>query len=177
MSSAASPTPKPASESATEMVQLVLPDDTNTIGNVLGGTVMHWIDVVAAITAHRHARKLCVTASMDDLSFEAPIRMGQLAILKARVTHTSRTSLEVQVDVESEDLNSTARKHTSTAFLTFVAIDENGAPVPVTPLLVRPEDEEEHARAEARRKDRLRRRAERSAVSAPATQPARGTQP
>ena len=154
--------PKPAAESATEMVQLVLPDDTNPLGNVLGGTVMHWIDVVAAITAHRHARRICVTASMDDLSFEAPIRMGQLACLAARVTFTSNTSIEIRVDVEAEDLNTGVRRRTSTAFITFVAIDEAGRPVPVPPLLVGPGDEEEHAVALARRRDRLSRRAARN---------------
>jgi acyl-CoA hydrolase len=153
--------PRAASESATEMVQLVLPNDTNPLGNVLGGTVMHWIDVVAAITAHRHSRRLCVTASIDDLSFEAPIRMGQIARLSARVAFTSNTSIEVQVDVVAEELNTGATRRTSTAFLTFVAIDEAGRPVPVPPLLVGPGDEEEHARAVARRRDRLTRRAAR----------------
>lgn len=153
--------PRKASESATEMVQLVLPNDTNPLGNVLGGTVMHWIDVVAAITAHRHSRRLCVTASIDDLSFEAPIRMGQIARLSARVAFTSNTSIEVQVDVVAEELNTGATRRTSTAFLTFVAIDEAGRPVPVPPLLVGAGDEEEHARAVARRRDRLSRRAAR----------------
>ena len=154
-------TPRAAAESATQMAQLVLPNDTNTIGNVLGGTVMHWIDVVAAVTAHRHARRLCVTASMDDLSFEAPVRMGQLAVLQGRVTYTARTSMEVRVDVESEELNTGERRHTSTAFLTFVAIDEAGRPVPIPPLLVGDEDREENARAEVRRRERLNRRAAR----------------
>lgn len=153
------PAPRPASDSVTEMVQLVLPNDTNTIGNVLGGTVMHWIDIVAAITAHRHARRLCVTASMDDLSFEAPIPMGALAHLRARVTHTSRTSIEVSVDVESENLNSGGRRHTSTAFVTFVAIDDQGRPVPVPPLARVPGDEAEHEAAQVRHRDRLQRRA------------------
>lgn len=148
------------------MVQLVLPNDTNPMGNVLGGTVMHWIDVVAAMTAHRHARTICVTASMDDLSFEAPIRMGQLAHLSARVTYTSNTSIEVQVDVEAEDLNTGSRRRTSTAFLTFVAIDEAGRPAPVPPLLVGPEDEVEYARAVVRRRERLNRRAARGPRSA-----------
>jgi acyl-CoA hydrolase len=157
----AAPAPKPATESITRMAQLVLPNDTNTLGNVLGGTVMHWIDIVAAVTAHRHARRLCVTASMDDLSFEAPVRMGMLAVLTARVTYTARTSMEVRVDVESEDLNTGHRQHTSTAFLTFVAIDDAGRPVPVPPLLVEPSDREENERAAIRRRDRLTRRAAR----------------
>ena len=85
-------TPRASSESAAQMLQLVLPNDTNPLGFVLGGTVMHWIDVVAAVAAHRHARRLCVTASMDDLSFEGPISMGNVAHLSARVTHVSRSS-------------------------------------------------------------------------------------
>lgn len=158
--------PRPASESATQMVQLVLPNDTNPMGNVLGGTVMHWIDVVAAITAHRHARRICVTASMDDLSFEAPVRMGQLAVLNARVTYTARTSMEIRVDVESEELNTGERRRTSTAFLTFVAVDDTRRPVPVPPLLVGPDDREEYARAEVRRRERLNRRAARGPAPA-----------
>ena len=94
MASDAGLAPRPASESAAEMLQLVLPNDTNPLGFVLGGTVMHWIDVVAAIAAHRHARRLCVTASMDDVSFEAPIPMGDVAHLKAIVTHTAKSSIK-----------------------------------------------------------------------------------
>ena len=145
------------------MAQLVLPNDTNTLGNVLGGTVMHWIDMVAAITAHRHARRIVVTASIDDLSFEAPIRMGQLALLSARVCHTSRTSMEIRVDVDAEDLDTGGRRHTSTAFLTFVALDEAGTPTPVPPLRVPPEGEAEYEQARVRRRDRLARRAARDA--------------
>lgn len=150
--------PRAASESAAEMLQLVLPNDTNPLGFVLGGTVMHWIDIVAAIAAHRHARRLCVTASMDDLSFEAPIPMGDVAHLSARVTHVSRSSMEVRVDVEGENLSSGGRRHTSTAFVTFVAIDDKGKPVPVPPLLVEPGEEEEHAAAVERHRARLLRR-------------------
>ena len=151
-------TPRSSSESAAQMLQLVLPNDTNPLGFVLGGTVMHWIDVVAAVAAHRHARRLCVTASMDDLSFEAPIPMGHVAHLMARVTHVSRSSMEVRVDVESENLSSGGRRHTSTAFVTFVAIDDKGKPVPVPPLLVGPGEEKEHAAAVERYQARLARR-------------------
>ena len=139
------------------MVQLVLPNDTNPMGNVLGGTVMHWIDLVAAITAHRHARRLAVTASIDDLSFEAPIRMGQLAVLSARVTHTSRSAMEIEVDVDAEDLNTGRRVHTSTAYLTFVAVDEGGKPTPVPPLLVESHDQAAYEAAVLRRRERLAR--------------------
>lgn len=153
------PATKPASASESQMVQLVLPNDTNPMGNALGGTVMHWIDVVAAITAHRHAGRICATAAVDGLSFEAPIRMGQLAVLSARVTYTARSSIEVRVEVAAEELDTGRRRHTSTAFLTFVALDDQGRPVPVAPLEVTSEDAAEHARAEVRRRERLQRRA------------------
>ena len=148
------------------MVQLVLPNATNPLGFVLGGTVMHWIDVVAAITSHRHSRRICVTASMDDLSFDAPIPMGHVAHLKACVTHTSRSSLEVRVDVQSENLSTGGRRHTSTAFVTFVAIDDQGRPVLVPPILVRPEDEAEHAAAVIRYRERQMRRVARGKTPA-----------
>jgi acyl-CoA hydrolase len=151
--------PKPASASASQMAQVVLPTDTNLMGNALGGTVMHWIDIVAAIAAHRHAGRLCATASVDDLSFDHPIRLGELALLSARVTYVGRTSMEVRVEVDAEQLDTGKRRHTTTAFLTFVAVDEQGRPCDVPPLEVTAQDEAEYARAEVRRRDRLQRRA------------------
>jgi len=152
--------PKTARESATEMVQLVLPNDTNPHGSVLGGTVMHWMDMAAAMAAHRHARTPVVTASVDQITFEAPIRVGQVAILRSRLTHVGKSSMEVTVQVESEDLNSGSRRHTSTAYFTFVAIDGAGRPVPVPPLRLETDDErEEFRRAEDRRARRLEMRA------------------
>lgn len=139
------------------MVQLVLPNDANTMGNVLGGMVMHWIDLAAAIAAHRHCRTEAVTASMDQVSFLAPIRIGQLAIITARMTYVARTSMEIRVDVQSEDLMTGAREQTSTAYLTFVAVDKRGQPIPVPPLLYENEEEKREARAaEARRAERLK---------------------
>jgi acyl-CoA hydrolase len=139
------------------MVQLVLPNDANTLGNVLGGMVLHWIDLAAAIVAHRHCRTQCVTASIDQVSFEAPIRIGQLAVITGRMTYAGRTSMEIRVDVQNEDLLTGFRTQTSTAYLTFVAIDKKGAPVPVPPLLLETDDERREARAaEARRAERLR---------------------
>jgi acyl-CoA hydrolase len=138
------------------MVQLVLPNDANTIGNVLGGMVLHWIDLAAAIVAHRHCRTQCVTASIDQVSFEAPIRVGQLAVITGRMTYAGRTSMEIRVDVQAEDLLRGGRKQTSTAYLTFVAIDKKGRPVPVPPLLLETREERREARAaEARRAERL----------------------
>ncbi len=136
------------------MVELVLPNDANTMGNVLGGRVLHWIDLAAAIVAHRHCRTETVTASMDQVSFLAPIRVGQMALIAARMTYVGRTSMEIRVDVRSEDLLSGERRQTSTAYLTFVAVDKRGRPTSVPPLLVETEEEEREARAAVERRSR-----------------------
>src|SRR5215510_15036146 len=152
-------TPKRASESETEMVQVVLPNDANPLGFILGGTVMHLIDIAGAIAGHRHTRSLLVTAAVDDLQFLCPIKIGDLIILKARVTCVFRTSLEVRVDVFSEETLTGNRRLTSRAFLTFVAIDSDGGRVQVPPLLVETEEERRVCEeAQARREQRLRRR-------------------
>src|SRR5919106_7758 len=128
--------PKPASESATEMVQVVLPNDANPLGYILGGTVMHLLDIAGAIACHRHTRSLLVTAAVDGLQFLHPIKVGDLIILRARVTCAFTTSLEVEVEVFSEETLTGRRQMTSRAYLTFVAIDRSGARVRVPPLLV-----------------------------------------
>ena len=152
-------TPKRASESATEMVQVVLPNDANPLGFILGGTVMHLIDIAGAIACHRHTRTLLVTAAVDGLEFLHPIKVGDLIILKSRVTCVFTTSLEVRVDVYSEETLTGIRQHTSRAFLTFVAIDRAGAKLPVTPLLVETDDERHECEAaHVRRSERLRRK-------------------
>ena len=127
-------TPKRPADSATEMVQVVLPNDANQLGFILGGTVMHLIDIAGAIACHRHTRSLLVTAAVDGLQFLHPIKVGDLIILKARVTAAFTTSLEVEVEVFSEETLTGTRKPTSRAFLTFVAIDEQGGRVRVPPL-------------------------------------------
>ena len=143
------------------MVQLVLPNDANTLGNVLGGMVLHWVDLAAAVVAHRHCRSEAVTASMDQVSFLGPIRVGQVAAISARMTYVGRTSMEIRVDVQSEDLGTGERRKTSTAYLTFVAIDKRGRPKPVPPLILETEEDRREARAaEARRTQRLRNRVE-----------------
>jgi len=152
-------TPKRAADSATEMVQVVLPNDANPLGFILGGTVMHLIDIAGAIASHRHTRSLLVTAAVDGLQFLHPIKVGDLIILKSHVTCTFTTSLEVQVDVFSEETLTGRRLLTSRAYLTFVAIASDGTRVPVPPLIVET-DEERRAceEAHARRKERLRRK-------------------
>ena len=141
------------------MVQLVLPNDANTLGNVLGGMVLHWADLAAAVVAHRHCRSEAVTASMDQVSFLAPIKVGQVAAFSARMTYAGRTSMEIRVDVESEDLRTGKRRKTSTAYMTFVAIDKRGRPKPVPPLILETDEERREARAaQARRDERLKHR-------------------
>ncbi len=152
---------KRASESETEMVQVVLPNDANPLGFILGGTVMHLIDIAGAIACHRHTRTLLVTAAVDGLEFLNPIKVGDLIILKARVTCVFRTSLEVRVDVYSEETLTGKRQPTSRAFLTFVGIDREGNRIPVPPLLVETEEEQRECEAaHARRAERLRRKSE-----------------
>jgi acyl-CoA hydrolase len=147
-------------ESATEMAQLVLPHEANVHGTVLGGTVMHWIDLAAAVVATRHSRRPVVTAAIDELSFLAPIQVGQLALIHACMTSVDRSSMEIRVDVESEDMIRNERRHTSTAFVTFVALDPvTRRPTPVPPLALETDAERaEHARAQVRRRLRLDRR-------------------
>ena len=154
-------TPKRAAESATEMVQVVLPNDANPLGFILGGTVMHLIDIAGAIACHRHTRSLLVTAAVDDLQFLHSIKVGDLIILKSHVTCVFTTSLEVQVDVYSEETLTGTRQLTSRAFLTFVAIDRSGGRVRVPPLLVETDDERRVCEeANARRAQRLKRKAQ-----------------
>ena len=139
------------------MVQVVLPNDANPLGFILGGTVMHLIDIAGAIACHRHTRSLLVTAAVDGLQFLHPIKVGDLIILKACVTATFKTSLEVEVQVFSEETLTGVRRKTSHAYLTFVAVDRSHNRVPVTPLLLATdEDRKRAAEAEVRRQARLK---------------------
>lgn len=142
------------------MTQLVLPHEANVHGSVLGGTVMHWIDLAAAIAANRHCRKPVVTAAFDEMSFLAPIQVGQLALLEARLTLVDRSSMEICVQVESEDLLTGEQCHTATAYVTFVALDPaTRRPTPVPELILEDDEQRaEHARALERRRQRLERR-------------------
>ena len=154
--------PRPVRDSQVEMTELVLPNDANVHGSVLGGRVMHLMDMCGAMAALRHARCGVVTASVDEIEFLHPVPVGRLLILRASVNFAARTSMEVGVKVWSEDTATGERKHTSSAFLTFVAVDPSGRPVQVPP--VRPETDEERRRfaaAEARRAVCLEHRATR----------------
>ncbi len=127
------------------MTETVLPGDGNPVGTAFGGRIAQWIDVAAAIACQRHCRERVVTASMDDLHFLRPIRVGMIVELRAQVNAVFRTSMEAGVRIESEDPLSGERQHVCTAFLTFVAQDEHGRPLRVPPL--EPETDEDRRRA------------------------------
>src|SRR5260370_33275455 len=147
---------KPVRESQSEYSELALPNDANGLGNVLGGKVMHLVDLAGALAAIRHARCPVVTASIDHMNFLHPVQIGQLIILRSSVNRVLQTSMEVGVKVWVEDLLRGDQQHTSSAYLTFVAIDAHGKRVPVAPVI--PETDEEkrrYAGALARREYRL----------------------
>jgi acyl-CoA hydrolase len=151
---------KTVKESQVIMTQLVLPNDTNRLGNLLGGQLMHWADLAAAIAAARHSRRICVTASVDDINFIHPVKAGDVLILRASVNRVFTTSMEVGVKIFSEDLLTGEEQHANSAYLTFVAIDNSHRPVVVLPVVPETEDEQRRFReALQRREDRLRRRA------------------
>ena len=121
--------------------QLVLPNDTNGLGNLLGGTLMHWIDIAAAIAAQRHADRVCVTASVDELNFHYPVRLGDVVTLQASVNRAFRTSMEIGVVVTAESRSGHDSRRANNAYLTFVAIDELGKPVDVPAVIPESQDE------------------------------------
>ncbi len=122
--------------SQSEMTELILPNDANTLGNLLGGRLMHFIDLVAAMAAYRHARTHVVTAAMDHIDFIAPVHVGDLLNLKSRVNRAYRTSMEVGVKVWAENATEGARRHVASAYLTFVAVNAQGSPVAIPQLAV-----------------------------------------
>ncbi len=133
--------PKYVKESQVITTQLVLPNDTNQLGNLLGGTLMHWIDIAAAICAQQHSGRVCVTASVDELNFHHPIRLGEIVTLRASVNRVFTTSMEVGVQVTAHGKDGNPSRRSNTAYLTFVAIDERGTPVLVPPVVPVTEDE------------------------------------
>lgn len=150
---------KPASVSRSEMVEAVLPNDANPLGNMLGGRVMHFIDIAGALAAHRHSNSHVVTASVDYLDFRFPIRVGEFIVLKSSVNRVFHTSMEVGVKVFSENILTGERKHTSTAYVTYVAIDQNRLPRAVPPLILETEgDRRRYREAGERRQHRLKMR-------------------
>ncbi len=150
--------PKTQSASVTEMTEYVLPQHANALGNVFGGQIMAWVDLCGAICAQRHAGRIAVTAFVDDLKFQQPVRVGEVVRLLAKVTATFRTSMEISVEVEGEDAPSGRRWPCVSALLTYVAIDDESKPTPVPPLAVDSEQTRaSQAAGERRRQERLRR--------------------
>jgi acyl-CoA hydrolase len=148
---------KSVSASRSEMAEVVLPAQTNPLGKLLGGHVMHLVDIAAAMAAHRHSNSYVVTASVDYIDFRNSVSLGEIVMLKSQVNRAFHTSMEVGVEVYSENVLTGERKHTTSAYVTFVAIDEKThRPKPVRPLLVEtPEEERRYEEAEERRKTRL----------------------
>ena len=147
---------KRVSDSSTVMAQVMNPQDANPAGNVHGGVIMKLIDTVAGSVAIRHARANAVTVSLARLDFHGPLFIGDFVTLRASLNLVGRTSMEVGVRVESENLKTGERHHTASAYMTFVALDENGRPVPVPPLILETDDEKRRNReAKARRRTRL----------------------
>jgi acyl-CoA hydrolase len=133
--------PRAVRESASEYSEIALPNDANPLGNLLGGRVMHLVDLAGALAAARHSRCPVVTASVDSMTFLHPIHIGQLIMLKSSVNRVFRTSMEVGVKVWVEDLRTGVRRHTSSAYLTFVALGPNNDRVPVAPVVAETEEE------------------------------------
>lgn len=145
-------TPK---ESFTIMNELVLPNDTNTLNNLMGGRLLHWMDIAAAISAQKHCNRIVVTASVDNVSFKQPIKLGDVITIEAKVTRAFNTSVEVRLDVWAENIPSGTRAKSNEAYYTFVALDQNGSTIPV-PELVPESDDELELFAGALRRRQLR---------------------
>ena len=149
-------TEKSSAASRVEMTELVLPNDTNLLGNLLGGRLMHWMDIAGGMSASRFSNQVVVTAAVDNLTFHRPIKLGELVNLRALVTWTGRTSMEIKVTVYAENTSSGEINLSNEAFFTFVALDASGKPVPVPRLqLKNDEDRQLFAAAEKRRQHRL----------------------
>jgi acyl-CoA hydrolase len=143
-------------ESFVSMTELVLPNDTNTLNNLMGGRLMHWMDIVSAIAGQKHSNSTVVTASVDNISFRQPIRLGNVVTLKARVTRAFNSSMEVRIDVDAEDIPAESKVSSNSAYFTFVAVDKNGQPVPIPEIEPETEEEKElYAGALRRRQLRL----------------------
>lgn len=147
---------RPVSESRATMTELMTPQHANTLGNVFGGVVMSLMDRVAAVAAQRHARQPVVTVAVDSLTFLEPIHVGELVSAFASVNYVGRTSMEVGVRIEAEDLLTGVKRHTNSSYLTFVAVDDAGRPTPVGPVVPQTDAEKRrHGAAQRRRQLRL----------------------
>jgi acyl-CoA hydrolase len=161
--------PRKIADSRSEMTELVLPNDANTLGNLLGGRLMHFIDLVGAMAAYRHARAYVVTASMDHIDFIAPVHVGDLLILKSTLNRAFRTSMEVGVKVWVEHTVEGGMRHVASAYLTFVAVDREGRRVRVPPLEPETEEDKRRYHDAGRRREQAQSERERKNVARAAT--------
>ncbi len=144
--------PKTAKESLTTQTQIVMPNDTNTLGNLFGGRLLQWMDVVASIAAHRHCKRVVVTASVNNVAFQNPINHASIVTLESKVSRAFTTSMEVFIDVWVEDAVTGKKVKCNEAIYTFVAVDQNGSPLPVPQLVPETEDEKKRFDGALRRK-------------------------
>ena len=135
------PNQKFAKDSVTIMTEMVLPNDTNTLHNLMGGRLMHWMDIVAAIAAQKHCNRIVVTASADNISFKEPINLGNVVTLRSQVTRAFNSSMEVFIEVTAEDIPASKKIMTHRAFFTFVAVDQNGKPIEIPQIVPETADE------------------------------------
>lgn len=147
------PMPRPVRDSQSDMAEIVLPNDANPLGALLGGRLMHWIDLAGALAAHRHSRHYVVTASIDHLDFLFPVRVGDLVILRSSVNRVFHTSMEVGVKVWVENYIADEAHHVSSAYLTFVAVDKQGKHIPVPAVIPETEDEKRRYEDAGRRRE------------------------
>lgn len=148
---------KPVAQSQVTMTEMVLPQHTNALGSVFGGTVMGWVDIAAATCAMRHCGRQVVTASVDAMHFLAPVRLGWVVTVQASVNYVGGTSCEIGVKVTSENAISGEKFHTASAYLTFVALDSHGRPTAIPGLVLHTNDEKRrHESAKIRRENRLK---------------------
>mgnify|MGYP000645705332 CR=1 FL=1 len=143
-------------ESEVTMTELVLPNDTNTLNNLMGGRLLHWMDIASGIAAQKHSNRIVVTASVDNVSFSAPIQLGNVVTLKAKVVRSFNSSMEVFIDVTAEDIPGGKKVMSNKAFYTFVAVDQGGSPIDVPEVIPEtPEEQELFEGALRRRQLRL----------------------
>lgn len=141
-----------ARESFVSMTELVLPNDTNTLNNLMGGRLMHWMDVVSAIAGQKHCNSIVVTASVDNISFRSPIQLGNVVTLRAKATRAFNSSIEIRIDVDAENIPEGKKVASNSAYFTFVAVDKNGSPVEVPEVVPETEEEREHYNGALRRR-------------------------
>ena len=141
-----------AKASRVTMTELVLPNDTNTLNNLMGGRLMHWMDIVSAIAAQKHSNRIVVTASVDNVSFSKPIQLGNVVTLTAQVTRSFSSSMEVFIEVTAEDIPGNKKIESNSAFFTFVAVDQSGQPIDVPEVVPETNQEKEHYDGALRRR-------------------------